>query len=74
MKAAFAWGSDTAMILEKQRISFKWFFSPQILYKNFIFLQIAELNLEALASREELKAASQETEKKGGPTKPPNVR
>ncbi|XP_049999243.1 RNA exonuclease 5 isoform X5 [Alexandromys fortis] len=36
-------------------------------------LKIAELNLEALASREELKAASQETEKKGGPTKPPNM-
>ncbi|XP_049999241.1 RNA exonuclease 5 isoform X3 [Alexandromys fortis] len=35
--------------------------------------KIAELNLEALASREELKAASQETEKKGGPTKPPNM-
>ncbi|XP_038182309.1 RNA exonuclease 5 isoform X5 [Arvicola amphibius] len=36
-------------------------------------LKIAELNLEALASREELKAASQEPEKKGGPTKPPNM-
>ncbi|XP_038182277.1 RNA exonuclease 5 isoform X2 [Arvicola amphibius] len=35
--------------------------------------KIAELNLEALASREELKAASQEPEKKGGPTKPPNM-
>nr|XP_048316494.1 RNA exonuclease 5 isoform X2 [Myodes glareolus] len=35
--------------------------------------KIAELNLEALASREELKAASQGPEKKGGPTKPPNM-
>ncbi|XP_027265992.1 RNA exonuclease 5 isoform X5 [Cricetulus griseus] len=36
-------------------------------------LQIAELNLEALASHEELKAASQEPGNKGGPTECPNM-
>ncbi|XP_027265990.1 RNA exonuclease 5 isoform X2 [Cricetulus griseus] len=35
--------------------------------------KIAELNLEALASHEELKAASQEPGNKGGPTECPNM-